>query len=227
FSSKAVWESMRDYAPIVEWANLIWHPSRISKHAFCLWLAILGVHWTGDKLLPLGIVPSAQCFFNCGDNESVEHLFFACPYSQLIWQKVLCMCNIHRQILPWSFEIQWMVDHTRGNRFPHMIRKLAFGDIVYHLWMERNQEALIVAFFPRSPSYSKFRETLLLSWFGMCLLLLTQTITFAPWVAIGDCSTRMRSGNVSFLCSTSMLSYAGANLLRCLLSCYWDGSLLW
>ncbi|GAV67084.1 LOW QUALITY PROTEIN: zf-RVT domain-containing protein, partial [Cephalotus follicularis] len=81
FSSKAVWESMRDSAHTVEWANLVWHPSHISKHAFCLWLAILDAHRTGDKLLPLGIVPSARCSFNCGDNESMEHLFFACPYS--------------------------------------------------------------------------------------------------------------------------------------------------
>ncbi|GAV67095.1 zf-RVT domain-containing protein [Cephalotus follicularis] len=141
----------------VELANLVWHPSRISKHAFCLWISILDAHRTREKLLPFGIIPSARCSFNCGDNESVEHLFFACPYSQLIWQKVLGMCNIHRQILPWPLEIQWMVIHTRGNRHPHMIRKLAFGATVYHLWLERNRRSFNSSFLPQESIIGKIQ----------------------------------------------------------------------
>ncbi|GAV80059.1 zf-RVT domain-containing protein, partial [Cephalotus follicularis] len=120
------------------WANLVWHPAQIAKHAFCLWLAILGAHKTRDKLLPLGIVSSARCPFNCGENESVEHLFFACPFTRSIWMQVLSMCNIIRQVLPWPNEIQWMSDHSRGKNLPQTLRKLALGDTVYHVWMEQN-----------------------------------------------------------------------------------------
>ncbi|GAV90239.1 zf-RVT domain-containing protein, partial [Cephalotus follicularis] len=138
FSTKRAWNSIRKSAPPVEWANLVWHPFRISKHAFSLWLAILGAHRTMDRLLTLGIVNSAQCSFNCGDIESMEHLFFACPYTQYIWIKVLNMCNINRQIFSWPEEIQWMVEHARGKKLPQILRKLAFGATVYHVWMERN-----------------------------------------------------------------------------------------
>ncbi|GAV71774.1 zf-RVT domain-containing protein [Cephalotus follicularis] len=100
------------------WAKLVWHPSCISKHALYLWLAILGALRTLDKLSHLGILPSACCMFNCGGNESVDHLFFAFPYTQHIWIEVLSKCNIYRQILCWPEEVQWMADHARGNKPP-------------------------------------------------------------------------------------------------------------
>ncbi|GAV86407.1 LOW QUALITY PROTEIN: zf-RVT domain-containing protein, partial [Cephalotus follicularis] len=78
FLTKRAWDSIRTLAPSIEWAKLVWHPAGISKHAFCLWLAILGPHRTLDKLSLLGIAPSACCVFNCGDNENEDHLFFAC-----------------------------------------------------------------------------------------------------------------------------------------------------
>ncbi|GAV92962.1 zf-RVT domain-containing protein, partial [Cephalotus follicularis] len=81
FSIKSAWESIRASAPLVDWAKLVWHSSRIPKHAFCLWMAILNALKTLDKLFLLGIVHDTCCKFNCGGNESVEHLFFACPYT--------------------------------------------------------------------------------------------------------------------------------------------------
>ncbi|GAV92363.1 zf-RVT domain-containing protein, partial [Cephalotus follicularis] len=80
-SIKRAWESIRASSPLVDWAKLVWHPSCIPKHAFCLWMEILDALKTLDKLLQLGIVHDACCRFNCGDNETVEHLFFACPYT--------------------------------------------------------------------------------------------------------------------------------------------------
>ncbi|GAV59049.1 zf-RVT domain-containing protein, partial [Cephalotus follicularis] len=148
FTTKAAWESIRYFAPEVGWASLVWHPARIPKHAFYLWLSILGALKTRDKLLLSGIVPSAMCSFNCRDNESVEHLFFACSYTHSIWKKVLGMCNINRQSLPWPEEIQWMEEHARGKKFPQILRKLAFGATVYHVWMEQNRRSFKNRFLP-------------------------------------------------------------------------------
>ncbi|GAV92767.1 zf-RVT domain-containing protein, partial [Cephalotus follicularis] len=84
FKTKQAWESLRSSAPQSAWTKLVWHPFCISKHAFCLWLAIQGALKTLDKLIHRGIITSASCVFNCGNNENVEHLFFACPYTQSI-----------------------------------------------------------------------------------------------------------------------------------------------
>ncbi|GAV87873.1 zf-RVT domain-containing protein [Cephalotus follicularis] len=148
FLTKKAWELVRESAPPVRWVNLVWHSSRISKHAFCLWLAILGAHRTRDKLLTLGLIHSACCLFNCGENESEHHLFFECPYTRQIWSMVLSKCNIRRSVLTWPQEIQWMTDHTRGNKFPKVLRKLALAATVYHVWMERNRRAFKNSFLP-------------------------------------------------------------------------------
>ncbi|GAV92715.1 zf-RVT domain-containing protein, partial [Cephalotus follicularis] len=138
FTTKKAWTLIRDSAPTVYWSKLVWHPACIAKHAFCLWLAILGALNTLDKLFLRGILPSARCLFNCGEDESVNHLFFACSFTQYIWTEVLIKCNIFRSILPWPEEIQWMSYHTKGNKSPQLIRKLALGATVYNIWMERN-----------------------------------------------------------------------------------------
>ncbi|GAV83756.1 zf-RVT domain-containing protein, partial [Cephalotus follicularis] len=142
------WEYIRTSAPSIHWSNLVWYPANISKHAFCLWLAIRGAHRTLDKLSGLGIISSACCVFNCGDIESQDHLFFACSYTKQIWTQVLRKCNINRPILTWTEEIQWMAGQTKGNKPPQTIRKLAFGATVYHIWMERNRRIFKNRFLP-------------------------------------------------------------------------------
>ncbi|GAV77613.1 zf-RVT domain-containing protein, partial [Cephalotus follicularis] len=91
-----------------------------------------------DKLLAWGAINSASCVFNCGEVESLEHLFFHCPFSHYIWRAVLSMCNILRPISQWREEVQWMLDHARGHKFSALVRKLAFAASAYHIWLERN-----------------------------------------------------------------------------------------
>ncbi|GAV92396.1 zf-RVT domain-containing protein, partial [Cephalotus follicularis] len=148
FTTKQAWESLRISAPQVGWAKLVWHTLHIPKHAFCLWLAIQGALNTLDKLVRRGILTSANCVFNCGENENVDHLFFACPYSQTIWIEILSKCNIYRPSLPWQEEVRWMTDHARGNKLPQLVRKLAIGATVYQIWLERNRRAFKNRFLP-------------------------------------------------------------------------------
>ncbi|GAV92862.1 LOW QUALITY PROTEIN: zf-RVT domain-containing protein, partial [Cephalotus follicularis] len=84
FSTSRAWCAIRTRSNIVEWHELVWHPKRIPKHAFSLWLAIRGAHRTRDKLVTMGVTHTALCVFHCGENESVEHLFFQCPFSATV-----------------------------------------------------------------------------------------------------------------------------------------------
>ncbi|GAV78155.1 zf-RVT domain-containing protein [Cephalotus follicularis] len=98
FSTKMAWQGIRSQSSEALWHNLVWHPSRIPKHAFCLWLAILAAHKTRDKLLAIGVLQSASCVFYCGAMESLEHIYFQCPYTENIWKAVFAKCNIYRPI---------------------------------------------------------------------------------------------------------------------------------
>ncbi|GAV71011.1 zf-RVT domain-containing protein, partial [Cephalotus follicularis] len=121
FSTNRAWQAIRARSNNVDWHDVVWHPKRILKHAFSLWLAIRGAHRTRDKLVVVGVTHTAQCIFHCGETESTEHLFFQCPFSVNIWREVLKLCNITRLILPWANEVQWMKEHAKGNKFDHAL----------------------------------------------------------------------------------------------------------
>ncbi|GAV69530.1 LOW QUALITY PROTEIN: zf-RVT domain-containing protein, partial [Cephalotus follicularis] len=137
FSTKLMWQRIRARSAEVVWHKLVWHPVRILKHAFCLWVTLRRAHRTSDKWLVIGVLQTASCFFNYGEVESLEHLFFQCPFTNNV-MAVLAMCNVLRPISQWMDEVQWMLDHARGDKFPALVRKLAFAASVYHIWLERN-----------------------------------------------------------------------------------------
>ncbi|GAV92910.1 zf-RVT domain-containing protein, partial [Cephalotus follicularis] len=148
FSTASAWKVIRRRSNVVPWHDVVWHPTRIPKHAFSLWLALRGAHRTKDKLLAMGVVQDAACVFHCGEIESLQHLFFQCPYSANVWRDILSMCNVVRPILSWSLEVQWMLAHAKGKEFHHTIRKLAFAATIYHLWIERNRRCFRNHFLP-------------------------------------------------------------------------------
>ncbi|GAV85489.1 zf-RVT domain-containing protein [Cephalotus follicularis] len=117
FSTTRAFQGIRARSSIVAWHDIVWHPKRIPKHAFSLWLALRGAHRTRNKLLAMGVVQSAMCVFHCGETESTEHIFFQCPFLAKVWREVLSSCNIPRPILPWVDEVQWMSTHAKGNEF--------------------------------------------------------------------------------------------------------------
>ncbi|GAV67837.1 zf-RVT domain-containing protein, partial [Cephalotus follicularis] len=167
FSTKLAWQSIRTRSAEVGWHRLVWHPAMIPKHAFCLWLAMRRAHRTRDNLLAWRVINSVSCVFNCGEVESLDHLFFLCPFSQNIWGAVLSMCNILRPISHWSDEVQWMLDHARGHKFPTRVRKLAFAASVYHIWLERNRRCFKNEFMPAKEVINRIKHDVALKlWLG-------------------------------------------------------------
>ncbi|GAV92766.1 LOW QUALITY PROTEIN: zf-RVT domain-containing protein, partial [Cephalotus follicularis] len=76
FSTSKAWQGIRKGSSLVDWHNLVWHPRYIPKHAFCLWLTLRRAHRTRDKLVAMGVTHHTSCLFNCGEPETLDHLFF-------------------------------------------------------------------------------------------------------------------------------------------------------
>ncbi|GAV87453.1 zf-RVT domain-containing protein, partial [Cephalotus follicularis] len=148
FSTARAYQEIRSTLSTVAWHDVVWQAKRIPKHTFSTWLAIRGAHKTKNKLMAVGVVHSAECAFRCGETETVEHIFFQCPFSANVWREVLDMCNIARPILPWVDEVLWMSIHAKGNAFQQRMRKLAFATTTYHLWIERNRRCFKNHFLP-------------------------------------------------------------------------------
>lgn len=80
FSSRQVWNCIRESKPEVPWANQLWHKVRIPKHAFASWLFVLNRNPTLDRISRWGHELNHTCLL-CGSfAESRNHLFFTCSF---------------------------------------------------------------------------------------------------------------------------------------------------
>ncbi|GAV72071.1 LOW QUALITY PROTEIN: zf-RVT domain-containing protein, partial [Cephalotus follicularis] len=84
FTIQEAWKSITPQCQDVPWCKVVWFPQRIPKHSFCVWLSFMQGHRTLDKLSRIGVVSSSACVFGCGQDESLDHLFFACPYTATV-----------------------------------------------------------------------------------------------------------------------------------------------
>ena len=74
----------------------------------------------------------------CGErDETRDHLFFACPYSYTIWDRVASRL-LGRRINPdWSDMLQ-VVCGEAYTLMDQILIRLLFQVVVYHVWRERN-----------------------------------------------------------------------------------------
>ena len=146
YSVKSAWDVIRPRNPQVPWYKLVWGLKHISKCSFILWLALHNKLATKLRLLSWGMVNDANCIFCHSASESIDHLYFACPFTNAIWQHLLAFFQIHRLPLRWRREISWFTRRTRGKTRRANTRRVLLAATVYWIWRERND-----AIFERKP----------------------------------------------------------------------------
>ncbi|GAV92812.1 zf-RVT domain-containing protein, partial [Cephalotus follicularis] len=103
-----------------------------------VWLTFWEAHRTLDKLVRWGVVSSSNCCFGCGQEESIDHLFFSCPFTARVWNHFLGLCGFRRRPRGWREESVWCISRLKGNGFKSWITKLMLAAVLYHCWQERN-----------------------------------------------------------------------------------------
>ncbi|KAL2246360.1 UNVERIFIED_CONTAM: hypothetical protein Sindi_2904200 [Sesamum indicum] len=122
--------------PKVGWSSLLSGSLKVPRHAFILWLAILGKLPTTDKpwLSHLG----ACILCDEGSTETHSHLFFQCRFSRQ------CLIEIRRRIRfqwpnkDWETNIEWATKKWRGKHIVNIAYRTLLAACVYHIWRERN-----------------------------------------------------------------------------------------
>ncbi|XP_059669116.1 uncharacterized protein LOC132314248 [Cornus florida] len=71
--------------------------------------------------------------------ESLDHLFFKCPFSSLIWEFIQNDVGFYIRPNCWTDLITWCSSDWQMNHFT--LHKLLLSAAVYFIWFERNARA--------------------------------------------------------------------------------------
>ncbi|KAL9840450.1 putative reverse transcriptase zinc-binding domain-containing protein [Arabidopsis thaliana] len=89
FSSNETWKMLRVEKPICRWAKGIWFSEATPKFSFITWLAIHDRLTTGARMRSWNTQVDTTCKFCAEPVETRNHLFFQCPYSTQVWEKLM------------------------------------------------------------------------------------------------------------------------------------------
>lgn len=153
FSTNRAWKSIREKNGNVKWYNLVWKAPIIPRCSFTSWVVARDRLPTKGRMKNQGIVDDAMCIFCEREEENIDHLFFKCEYSNLVWKLIIKddfgWMNFHTY-KEWQ---EWASKTWKGKE--HRRIRLLFNTTLDVLWKERNyriherkcREARILAFF--------------------------------------------------------------------------------
>ncbi|XP_074302962.1 uncharacterized protein LOC141637302 [Silene latifolia] len=127
---------LRSSSPSVSWWRLCWNSMNIPKSSFIYWVFMLKRLLTKDRLVRMGGGTDVTCDLCQTANESHEHLFFDCYFSNRC--SILLQQKLGFQINP-SALIDW---NRRGRRKSILMRRVTtacYVQLVYMIWQERNR----------------------------------------------------------------------------------------
>ena len=135
FSSNKTWDQIRVKKDKVVWSKSVWFPQGVPRYSFIVWLAIKDRLSTGVRMRAWGI---QQICLMCGErDESRDHIFFACPFTFTVWNRLAGrLCG--RRINPdWSLTLQFVTRNSLSS-MDKILVQMVFQTCIYYMWKERN-----------------------------------------------------------------------------------------
>lgn len=124
----------------VTWKRLMCNNHDSPKSKFILWLALYNRLATTDRLSKWNI-PCRVTWSLCdGDDESVQHLFFACSYSASIWSRVCQIIKIACSGDIFDHEYTKAIAKARGKSRQARLYTMCFTETIYAVWAQRNNK---------------------------------------------------------------------------------------
>ncbi|XP_013639204.1 PREDICTED: uncharacterized protein LOC106344352 [Brassica oleracea var. oleracea] len=101
FKTSETWQVVREKHQHCDWYKAIWFKHYTPKYSFILWVAMRDRLSTGSRMAQWDISANTSCSFCQDPLESIEHLFFQCSFTSLIWE------NLARGVLKDNFTARW------------------------------------------------------------------------------------------------------------------------
>jgi len=106
--------------------------------AICLLRALQGKLLTRVFLTSLGIADNNICVLCNSADETIEHLFFECPFSAYLWSLCRLKLKISEPIGTLQDEALLIQTRFKSKRKITILTKLSLSAVVWHIWKERN-----------------------------------------------------------------------------------------
>lgn len=93
---------------------------------------------TCEYLQRIGIHEDYTCCFCGTEDESLDHLFFGCPFTMNVWEGVTVDYELQRSPKPWQEERNFLLTQCTTNSGKQKMYICVFSVVVYHIWRGRN-----------------------------------------------------------------------------------------
>ncbi|XP_074301636.1 uncharacterized protein LOC141633038 [Silene latifolia] len=133
-----LFQLLRPRAPAVSWYRTIHDAAVLPKHAVIGVLACQNKLATVDNLKHRGIPLANRCVLCGQDEESIQHLFFACNYSTQVWGSVCHLIGTFNPPSSLHLLLRWFKQYNRGCARVKVARRCILATTIYLLWRERN-----------------------------------------------------------------------------------------
>jgi hypothetical protein len=95
FSVKSLYNKLQTRIPVKVFSKM-WELKVLAKVKCFMWSLMWGKTLTKMNLLKRGWASDKQCMF-CASDESIDHLFFACPLARFVWGLFQCAFDTPKQ----------------------------------------------------------------------------------------------------------------------------------
>ncbi|XP_010693933.1 uncharacterized protein LOC104906814 [Beta vulgaris subsp. vulgaris] len=140
FSIKQAYKLLQGVQQHVPWRRLICNNHASPKSKFIVWLAIQNRLATTDRLINWNVSCRATCSLCDREDESVQHLFFACVYAASIWRRVCQIISATSSGSTFDQECAIAIAKARGSTRQARIYTMCFSETIYAVWSQRNNK---------------------------------------------------------------------------------------
>ncbi|XP_074302657.1 uncharacterized protein LOC141634341 [Silene latifolia] len=137
FHTGQMYSMLRQPADLVSWGALVHHNACVPKHAFLGLMVMENKLPTVDNLIQRGLHLVNRCVLCCCQNESLEHLYFQCPFSTQVWLSIASWLQVCSST---SLElvISWFLSCIPGKGLSNSRKRVGLMATLYYIWRERN-----------------------------------------------------------------------------------------
>lgn len=133
-SSGYAW--LKGGSPKVDWHGWVWNRLNVPRTSFIAWLVMWKRIQTRDRLKKFGVIAEDNCPL-CDENvETIDHLFFLCPYPAMCMQELVAFLQIPR--CPDLVALKDVMMHPTTGRFRSGVIHACMVALIYSIWQQRN-----------------------------------------------------------------------------------------